>query len=166
MFLLGNKLIRPYITNNIACLIYKSCIRPFLEYADFLVDSCPKSKIGKLDHIQKRSVRIIDGCKHKGMKYEALQAIYGLEDLKVRRKKHHLALMYRHSKTPHNLHEERPEVVLRNNNKLKFKLKTTKLTKVLKSPYYRGASLSDRLPEEVQRATTKVKFKSLVNIIP
>ena len=92
------KFIRPYITDDMACLIYKTCIRPFLEYADFLVDGCQKSKIGKLDHIQKRSVRIIDGCKHKGVRYEDLQTIYGLENLEARRQRHHLALMYRHSK--------------------------------------------------------------------
>ena len=160
------KFIRPYITNDIACLIYKTCIRPFLEYADFLVDSCQKSKISKLDRIQKRSVRIIDGCKHKGMRYEELQMIYGLESLEVRRQKHHLALMYRHSKTPENLDNTRPEVTLRNNNKVKFKIKTTKLTKVQKSPYFRGVSLWDQLPEDVQRATTKVKFKTLLNHIP
>ena len=43
------RLIRPYITNDIACLVYKTCIRPILEYADFLIDSCQMSKIGKLD---------------------------------------------------------------------------------------------------------------------
>ena len=32
-------------------------------------------------------------------------------------------------------------------------------TKVMKSPYYRGVSLWDRLTEEVQRATMKVRFK-------
>ena len=157
------KLIRPYITNDIACLIYKTCIRPILEYADFLIDSCQRSKTDKLDRIQKRSVRIVDGCVHKGMKMKDLQMLYGLEDLGERRKKHHLALMYRHSKTHSNLDIKRPDVILRNNNKVKFKIRTTLLTKVQKSQYYRGVSLWDRLPEEVQRATTKVKFKKFLN---
>ena len=125
--------------------------------------NCQKSKVGKLDRIQKRSVRIIDGCKHKGMRNEELQAVYGLEDLKARRGKHHLALMYRHSKTPTNLLIARPEVFLRNNNKIKFKIKTTKL--VQKSPYFRGVTLWDQLPEDIQRATIKVKFKTLLNRI-
>ena len=75
--------------------------------------------------------------------------------------KHHLALMYRHSKNPENLDNTRPEVTLRNNNKVKFKIKTTKLTKVQKSPYFRRVSLWDQLPEDVQRATTKVKDRQL-----
>ena len=44
--------------------------------------------------------------------------LYGLEDLGVRRKKHHIAFMYRHSKTLSNLDVKRPEVILPNNNKL------------------------------------------------
>ena len=51
---------------------------------------------------------------------------------------------------------DRPEIVLRSRDKIKF---VTKLTKVMKSPYYRGISLWDMLNEEQQRATTKVRFK-------
>ena len=32
----------------------------------------------------------------------------------------------------------------------------------MKSPYYRGVTLWDMLPLEIQRATTKVKFKGQV----
>ena len=53
-----------------------------------------------------------------------------------------------------------PRIVLRNNNKIKFKIKMTRLTIVLKSPYYRG--LWDQLSEETQGATTKVEFKQLI----
>ena len=55
------KLLRPYdISNSVANLIYKICVRPIMEYADFLVDSCSKLKTDKLDQIQKRGVEIID----------------------------------------------------------------------------------------------------------
>ena len=47
-------------------------------------------------------------------------------------------------------------------NKVKFLVPKTKLTKVMKSPYYRGISLWDMLPEEVQRGTTKVRFKKQI----
>ena len=147
------------------CLIYKTCLRPILEYADFLIDSCTQLRIEKLDGIQKRSVKIIDGYKHRGMKYENLLALYGLEHLGLRRKRHHLAVMYRHSKVKEHIDDVRPEMTLRNNRKVKFKIKTTQLTKVQKSPYYRGVSLWDRLPEDVQKATTKVKFMTLLNTV-
>ena len=89
------------------------------------------------------------------MRYEDMQTLYGLDDLGTRRKRHYLALMYRHSRSASNLRVKCPDVNLRSNNKLRFKIKTTKLTKVQKSPYYRGVSLWDHLPDEVQRATTK-----------
>ena len=158
------KYIRPYVTNSIANLIYKTCIRPIMEYADFLIDSCNKAKIEKLENIQKRAIKIIDWSKHKGIKYKDMCFLYGLDDLKVRRKKHHLAVMFRHSHDPTNLVIARPDVVLRSNNKVKFRRKTTQLTKVLNGPYYRGVTLWDMLPVSVQRATTKVKFKKELNI--
>ena len=156
------KLIRPYITNGIANLIYKTCIRPILEYADFLINSCTKFKVDKLDRIQKRAVKIIDGYKHIGAQCEYVLMLYGFDDLGARRNHHHLAVMYRHSKLPGNIETYRPGISLRSNNKLKFKIKTTQLPKVQNSPLYMDVSLWDRLPVEVQRARTKVKSKKCI----
>ena len=161
------KNIRPYITNSVASLIYKTCVRPVMEYADFLIDSCTKNKTSKLDRIQKRAVKIIDQAKHKDSTYNELLGIYGIEDLVKRRKKHHLSVMYRQARIHTNIDIYRPETDLRSNLKVKFRSKVTKLTKVQKSPYYRGITLWDRLPVDVQRATTKVKFKrELIRYIP
>ena len=60
------------------------------------------------------------------------------------------------------LEQYRANIELRNNSKIKFKTRTTKLTKVANSPYYRGVRLWDRLNESTQKATTKVKFKQLI----
>ena len=130
-----------------------------MEYADFLTDSCNKVKTSKLDRIQKRALKIIDQSIHKDNTRDELLVMYGLEELEVRRQRHHLAIMYRHSHTHTNLEVRRSDVELRSNLKVKFKIKTTKLTKVQNSPYYRGVTLWDRLPSGVQKATTKVKFK-------
>ena len=70
--------------------------------------------------------------------------------------------MYRISRINLYIDDERPEIILRNRNKIKFKTPITKLTKVLKSPFYRGARLWDMLTEDVQRAKTKVKFKQII----
>ena len=93
------------------------------------------------------------------MSYKDLLNLYGIEDLVMRRRKHHLSVMYRQSRINSKLDEYRPEMGLRSNPKIRFKNKVTQLTKVQNSPYYRGVTLWDRLPVEVQRATTKVKFK-------
>ena len=131
-----------------------------MEYADFLVDSCIKASTDKLDRIQKRAVKIIDQSSHNDVNYRNLLEIYGIEDLALRRKKHHLSLMYRHSQDCKNLDVYRPDIELRNVLKVRFKSRITQLTKVQKSPYNRGVTLWDRLPVAVQRATTKVKFKN------
>ena len=161
------KNIRPYITGSVASLIYKTCIRPVMEYADFLVDSCNKQNISKLVRIQKRALKIIDQARHKDSTYEELLALYGVEDLVMRRRKHHLSVMFRQARDQSNLDVYRPETDLRSNHKIRFRNRVTQLTKVQQSPYYRGVTLWDRLPVEVQRATTKVKFKSsLTRYIP
>ena len=61
-----------------------------------------------------------------------------------------------------NLENQRPKIQLRNRGKIKFKVPYTTLTKVQNSPFYRGAKLWERLPEGVQKATTKVKFKTMI----
>ena len=151
--------IRPYICEDVAALIYKQFILPILDYADFLFDSATKRSLDSLDRIQKRAVRIIGNFKRADC---LISLKYNLIPLKERRRKHHLALMYRISRINLYIDDERPEIILRNRNKIKFKTPITKLTKVLKSPFYRGARLWDMLTEDVQRATTKVKFKQII----
>ena len=89
------KNICPYITNSVASLIYKTCIRPVMEYADFLVDSCNKRKTDKLNRIHKRALNIIDQPRRKDSAYEDLLVLYHIEDLGLRRRRHHLSVMYR-----------------------------------------------------------------------
>ena len=161
------KNIWPYITNSVANLIYKTCVRPVMEYADFLVDSCNKQKTEKLGRIQKRAKKIIDQTRHKDCSYDELLAMYNIEDLVMRRKRQDLSIMYRHAHDSSNLDFRRPDTNLRSNLKIRFRNKITPLTKIQKSPYYRGVSLWDRLPVDVHRVTTKVKFKrDLARYIP
>ena len=68
-------------------------------------------------------------------------------------------VMHRLSKNDHLLDMSRPEIHLRNHNKVKFKTHNRIHEKYLKSPISRGVTMWDRIPESVQRSTTKVKFK-------
>ena len=156
------KKIRPYVTPQVANLIYKQCILPLLDYADFIIESANLRSIDHLDKVQRRAVRIIDRGLHKRCSTAELEDIYMLKPLKDRRRLHHLSLMYRLAHAGYNLDHDRPNIVLRNRNKIKFYVPTTKLTKVMNSPYYRGVRLWDMLSEDVQRATTKFKFKRLL----
>ena len=151
--------IRPYITQRIAALVYKQFILPILDYADFLFDSSIKYELDLLDRIQDRALRLISRGQ---LNNAAVENAHNIEPLRARCRKHHLALMYRLSRIDLYLDSSRPEIGLRSRNKIKFSTAKIKLTKVMKSPYYRGVSLWDRLPEEVQRATTKVRFKKQI----
>ena len=121
------KNILPYITSSIASLIYKICIRPIMEYADFLVDSCPKRATGKLINIQKRAVKIVDQARHKNSTYEDLLEIYNIEELAARKRKHHLSVMYRQARDKDNLVSYRPDTDLRSNSKIRFNKKMGQL---------------------------------------
>ena len=103
------------------------------------------SPTDQLDKLQRRAIKIIDRGMHCDYTDKALENLYSLKPLEIRRKEHHLALMYRLRDIPFYVDEVRPAVVLRNRNKIKFKTPSTKLTKVLKSPFYRGCHLWDML---------------------
>ena len=81
------------------------------------------------------------------------------------RKEHHCAIMYRLSKKGGGLDKYRPETRLRSRNKIKFKIKRRNLEGILKSPLYRGTKLWNCIPENIQRSTTKVKFKTQIKVI-
>ena len=74
--------------------------------------------------------------------------------------------MYRQSKIDGNIEYRRPSINLRSNGKVKFKAKQRRKYELyLKSPKVRGVKLWEMLPLDVQRATTKVKFKKLIKEI-
>ena len=154
--------IRPYITQKIAALLYKQFILPILDYADFLVESAPKREVGLLDRIQERAIKQIRFGNDMDPAGARMEDIYNIIPLSERRRKHHLSLMYRISTVESYIDVFRPGSNLRSRNKIRFAVPATRLTKVIKSPFYRGVSLWDRLSIEVQRATTKVRFKQLI----
>ena len=84
---------------------------------------------------------------------------YRLQTLSERQDEHMFSIMYRQSKRLELLDTARPRVCLRGRWKIKFKKYKRTYEKYLKSPLARGITLCDRLSEEVQKSTTKFKFK-------
>ena len=156
------KKIRLYVSRWVANQIYKTCILPILDYVDFLVDSGNLYKKDKFNSIQKRCLRIFDNGQSCGATSDELMRPYRHIELVNRRSQHLLALMYRHAQTESNLDNYRSEINLRNNRKVKFKIPKNSLTKVKKSPFYQGVKLWNKIGRDVQRATTKVKFKTML----
>ena len=150
---------RKYISNDIASLIYKQTILPICEYADLMVESSPAGNIARLQTLQDRALRIIDNKKHRALDVDVLANLYRITPLKLRRAEHLGLIMYRLSAEDHYIKRNRPNVNLRSNNRIKFIQHNRQYEKYLKSPLSRGITLWDRIPEAVQKSTTKVKFK-------
>ena len=80
----------------------------------------------------------------------------------MRRAEHLGLVMHRLSVDYDYIERARPSVNLRSNNKIKFAQYKRQYEKYLKSPLSRGITLWDRIPEAVQKSTTKVKFKASI----
>ena len=151
---------RKYITSDIACTIYKQTILPLYDYGDFVVDCGPKYYIKKLDALHEKGLKLIDCKMHHNADIALLQSHYRIIPPQLRRREHLYVVMYRLSKFGDNLEKYRPKIHLRSRKKVKFKSQRRNLEKVLKSPFSRGVKLWDQIPENIQRALTKVKFKA------
>ena len=74
--------------------------------------------------------------------------------------------MYGQSKEEMNLAQKSCDRILRSNNKTTMKYEFSNLTKLHKSPYYRGVKLWNTLPAETQKCNIKREFKKqMQNII-
>ena len=155
---------RKYITARIASIVYKQTVLPLYDYADFLVESGPNHRINRLDSLHEKALYIIDNNVTKNARFSDLLLLYNIITLSERRHQHHCSLMFRKSKTSVDLDFARPRMHLRSHNKVKFKKYRRKYTKILKSPLLRGVKLWDRIPIDIQRSTTKFKFKKLIKI--
>ena len=87
---------------------------------------------------------------------------FNVEPLKKRRKRNILNIMYDQSRNKEYLLIGTSHINLRSTKKVKMKSAFTKLTKVLKSPFYRGLELWNQLPIELQNEPSKVKFKNVI----
>ena len=156
--------IRRFITPNTAVKIYKTMIRPHLEYVDFVVESGSKNMISKFTSLQERALRRIEACDMAENKksYSELENKYDIENLFQRRERNLLNLMFGQSKNEINILRENCDRMLRSTTKVKMRYQFSNLTKLHNSPYYRGAKLWNILPENIQKCTTKIEFKKHV----
>ena len=135
-----------------------------LDYGDFVVKSGSKINIDKLERLQNRSLRCVEYCLDitKCMTLKELYHKYNVEPLYHRRKRNLLKIMYVQSKSVSNMDVYRPKMVLRSANTVKLHHKFTRLTKIQRTPYYRGFALWDQLPKEYQTLKTKREFKCII----
>ena len=107
--------IRMFISNDTAARIYKTMIRPHIEYVDYVVESGGKTLVSKLDRLQERALRRIEYCKkpENRKEYSELQKEYNIESLSIRRNRSLLGQMYYQSKDDINKVKNKCERILR-----------------------------------------------------
>ena len=158
--------LRKIVSSDIAITIYKQMILPLLDYADFIIECGRKVKIDKLERLQERALKFVNNGLYGYENISELYAVFNVQTLALRYREHICCFMYRQSKIDGNIEYRRPSINLRSNGKVKFKAKwRRKYELYLKSPKVRGVKLWEMLPLNVQRATTKVKFKKLIKEI-
>ena len=156
---------RKYLTADIALTAYKQTILPLYDNADFLIESGPIYRVNRLDNLHEKVVNIKDNSRTKHATFVVLSSMYHLNELIERRRHHHAALMYGKSKLVRELDLRRPCIFLHSHDKIKFKKKRRNYATILKCSMYRGVKLWNHIPVEIQRSTTKSKFKQLSKTI-
>ena len=152
--------LRKFITHDTTNIVYKQTIVPLFDYADFLTESGQNKYVTRLDDLHAKGLRIIDANRHRDDADSLLEKEYGLLTPTMRRHEHHSMIMYRQCRDIGNLDNYRPAMVLRSNKRIKFRHHKTNLRGIDKSPMIRGIKIWNLIPCEIQRATTKVKFKT------
>ena len=161
-------IMRRYISEKTALLIYKVMIMPHFDYVDFVIDSATKVKTERLERLHKRAIRTIE-YSHDIDRKETLTVLfvrYNLVSLYQRRVEHLLVFMYKLGKYKiEDLDLQRTKIELRSRNKVKFKHKYTGIVKVQNSPLYRGIFLWDQLPITLQLEQNLLHFKREVRLL-
>ena len=156
--------IRRYISEETAIRVYKTMIRLYLEYVDFVIECSTKEKVERIDKLQDKAIRRIEFCNNTEDResYEVLERSYKMEKLCVRRKRSLLRVMYIASKNTDNIEHVTRNINLPSSKKVQLKNNFSSLTKLHNSPYFRGLKLWDSLPENDQKAENTQIFKSEV----
>ena len=125
--------------------------------------SCRKQSriVQKLDRLKKQASRRIVYCINPEDRQDTdvLMVKYNIKDLRLRRKRNLVKIIYMQSKNSENLKATSVERALRSANKLKMKNYFTNIIKVHNSPIYRGISLWDSLPASLQKKRTNAHSK-------
>ena len=152
---------RRFISENTAVRIFKTMIRPHLDYIDFVIDSSAADRVKKLDTLQNKALRRIEYCLDKGnrLSYSALQTKYNIEDLKLRRKRNLLKIIHARSSVLKCKDSDNHSIELRSSDKVNIKMDFTAKTRVYNSPLFRGVRLWNQLPIDLQKEQNKFLFK-------
>ena len=159
--------IRKLIDTKTSLLIYKQTILPILDYVCVLVNSSTQRKIGKMQPLQNRAIRII--LKKTGYicteDMNKLHDTLGLKLLYVRMKIFMLKIMFKLSLVDENVDLYRPEMQLRTGSKIKMKIPFTDKERVKRSPLYLCNKLWEKLDSETQHLNNVIDFTNKLKTV-
>lgn len=151
--------------STLICL-YKSMVRPLLEYGDVVWDNCSIVEQQMVEHIQYEAGRVVTGAM-KGSSSNRLRNELAWEELKSRRKFHKLVQFYKivSHMSPHYLVEMLPPTVsqrasryLRTNSN--FNLFNCRTERFLQSFFPSSTKLWNSLDIEIRNANSLEIFKN------
>ena len=117
-----------------------------------------------MDNLQKKAIRRIEYCpiKENRSDYSVLQVKYNIEDLRLRRKRSLVKIMYAQTPSLKANVENNCNLELRSSKKANRKTDFTDKTRVYNSPHYRGTRLWNLLPSDIQKEKNKLVFKKKI----
>ena len=115
-------------------------IRPHLDYVDFVVDSGSAEKVKKFDTLERKAIRRIEYCVNTANRQEinVLREKYKIEDLRLRRKRNLVKIMYSQSSDINNLKKATTDKNLRSGNTIKLDNNFTNKTRHSTEAYAYG----------------------------
>ena len=155
-------IIRRFLTQKTALLVYKVMILPHFDYIDFIIDSATKENTEKLECLHKRAVRKIELSQSHEQKqdYNEILKLFGLTTLYQRRIEHLLTFLFKYKGEIVEIDPQKLKIELRSKSKVKLKANFTSTAKVQNSPLYRGISLWNQLPDAIQTLELLTSFKT------
>ena len=119
-----------------------------------------------LDVKWKKALRRIEYCINPDDRQDTdvLMVKYNIEELRLRRKRNLVQIMYTQRKNTENLKATSVKRTLRSANKTKMKNDFTNMTKVYNSPLYRGIRLWDSLPASLHKEEDKYLLKKKISL--
>ena len=153
------------ITSDIFKIVYKSLIRPKLEYACQVWSPFQKKNIQKLENIQRRATKCVRGMKHRP--YRERLRLLGLTCLEIRRKRGDLIIMWKYLNGLCNINFKLPNLfknscVSRRGNSLRVSPPTFKPPKTKIRTYFfteRIVNMWNSLPDDIVNTGSISLFK-------
>ena len=153
------RLMRRFLNQQAALLVYKNMILPILEYGNVFFSALSILTRKKMQTVQNKALRIALNCRDSK---KELHATAKLQELKCRRRSHLLQFIFKRKNDKRLLVRRAAGRVTRSSKKILFTLKKPKTEKFKACLSYYGFRLWNQLPASVQKIENAQCFKHKV----